>query len=122
MAYATQADYEKYGDGLIEEGALSKRLERASDEIDSLTFNRIVARGFDNLTDFQQKNIKKAVCRHADFNSKYGDFLDVPFAGFGAGSISMSFKTEQDMGGGGVVTSQIVTDLLLATGLSNRRL
>src|SRR5690606_26424801 len=92
MSYATEEDYKQYGEGLIPEDELERALSRASDQIDSLTYSRIVARGFENLTPFQQENIKKAVCRQADFMHQYGDMLSVPMTGFGAGSISWSFE------------------------------
>ncbi|MNO23035.1 hypothetical protein D3C76_128280 [compost metagenome] len=118
MAYATDADYALYGDGSIPAEQLDKALERASDQIDRLTYNRIVARGIDNLSPFQRTNVIKAVCQQADFIHKYGDYLTMPLSGFGAGSISMSFKTVE--GGGSVQTTDAVIFLLMPTGLSNR--
>lgn len=119
--YATVEDYKQYGKGLIPEDELEQALSRASDQIDSLTYNRIVARGFDNLTTFQQTNIKKSVCLQADFVHEYGDYLAVPMGGFSAGSISWNFQQDQE-GGGGVKTSDDVINLLLPTGLANRGL
>lgn len=120
MNYATEEDYDKYGDGLINVDDLEKSLLRASDQIDSLTYNRIVARGFNNLTPFQQTNIKKSVCQQADFMHQYGSYLDMPISSFSAGSISMGFKAVE--GGGGIKTSESVANLLSATGLTSRRL
>lgn len=120
-SYATDEDYEKYGGGLISEDDLDKTLSRASDQIDILTYNRIVHRGFENLTPFQQLNVKKAVCLQADFTNQYGDLASAPMSGFGAGSISWSFGESGFVeGAGGVRTSQDVMGLLLPTGLSNR--
>lgn len=119
--YATPQDYQEYGEGLIPEDELERALSRASDQIDSLTYNRIVARGFENLTEFQQENIKKAVCLQADFMHQYGDMLSAPMTGFGAGSISWSFgESGFVQGAGGVRTSQEVMGLILPTGLANR--
>ena len=120
MSYATPEDYQDYGDGIIPVDQLEKTLDRASDEIDSLTYNRIVAHKFERLTAFQQKNIIKAVCQHADFLYQYGDYLNMPIEGFSAGSISMSFRAVE--GGGGIKTSESVSNLLSATGLTSRRL
>lgn len=121
MAYATTTDYDLYGSGSIPDEKQEQALEQASDEIDILTYSRIIGLGFDNLTPFQQLRVKKAVCQHADFRYRYGDFLDVPFTGYGAGSISMSFGENKD-GGGGLKTSDAVLNLLKATGLTDRRL
>lgn len=121
MSYATPQDYEEFGSGQIPADELEKALARASDQIDSLTYNRIVARGYENLTEFQQTNIKKAVCLQADFMHQYGDLLAAPMTGFGAGSISWSFgESGFVQGAGGVRTSQEVMGLLLPTGLANR--
>lgn len=120
MTYATLEDYKKYGDGLIPEGNMEKALSRASDQIDSMTYNRIVAIGFDRLTLFQLTNVKKAVCQQSDFVYQYGDFLNMPLSGYSAGSISLSFKVVE--GAGGIQTSEPVANLLKSTGLTDRRL
>lgn len=120
MAYATAGEYEQYGKSLIPVTELDKALSSASDQIDSLTYNRIVARGFDQLAPYQQANIKKAVCQQADFVYQYGDYLTFPLSGYSAGSVSLSFKAIE--GAGGVQTTEAVTSLLKATGLSDRRL
>jgi hypothetical protein len=120
MAYATEQDYEQYGSGVIPADKLEQVLDRASDEVDILTFSRIIGRGFGSLTPFQQQRVIKAVCQHADFSYQYGDYLNMPLSGYGAGSISMSFKAEQ--GAGGIQTSSSVLNLLKATGLTDRRL
>ena len=57
IPYATSADYAQYGSGNIQPEELDQILYNASRQIDSLTFNRIVGKGFDNLTDFQQEII-----------------------------------------------------------------
>lgn len=120
MAYATKADYDRYGDGLIPPDQLEKVLDRASDQVDNLTYNRIVAWGFDKLTPFQQGRVKKAVCQQADFTYQYGEYLDMPLSGYSAGSISLSFKSVE--GAGGVQTTEAVANLLKATGLTDRRM
>ncbi|BBI32363.1 head-tail connector protein [Cohnella abietis] len=120
MAYATDTDYAEYGEGVIPADKLDSALSRASDQLDSLTYNRIVARGFDDLSPFQQLNVTKAVCQQADFWYKYGDFLNMPLAGYSAGSVSLSFKAIQ--GAGGIQTTENVVNLLKPTGLTNRGL
>lgn len=42
-------------------------LRLAQEKIDSITFNRIVAIGFNNLTKFQQEKIKDAICYQAEY-------------------------------------------------------
>ncbi|WP_217595511.1 hypothetical protein [Cohnella sp. GbtcB17] len=120
MAYATAADYELYGSGLIAPADLDKALERASDQVDTLTYSRITARGFTNLSAFQQLAIKKAVCQQADFVFQYGDYLDMPLSSYSAGSVSVTLNTTQ--GAGGIKSLPTVSNLLLSTGLTGRGL
>ncbi|MBT2287980.1 hypothetical protein J7E73_02315 [Paenibacillus albidus] len=120
MAYATAEDYARFGDGQIAPADLEMELERASDQIDALTYNRIVRRGLAGLTAFQRLNVIKATCQQADFVFQYGDYLTFPLSGYSAGSVSLSFKAVE--GAGGIQTTEAVTSLLAATGLTSRRL
>lgn len=120
MAYATSDEYAQYGSGQIPEADLAKALEQASDQVDSLTYNRIAAIGLTGLTAFQRTRVVKAVCQQADFYYQYGDYLTFPLSGYSAGSVSLSFKAVE--GAGGVKTTEAVTGLLRSTGLMDRRL
>ena len=51
----------------IPEKQIEEKLKEASQHIDTLTYNRIVGRKFENLTKFQQEIIEEVVCRLADF-------------------------------------------------------
>lgn len=46
---------------------IEKYLRLAQEKIDSITCNRIVAIGFNNLTKFQQEKIKDAICYQAEY-------------------------------------------------------
>ena len=46
---------------------IEKYLRLAQEKIDSITFNRIVTIGFNNLTKFQQEKIKDAICYQAEY-------------------------------------------------------
>ena len=46
---------------------IEKYLKLAQEKIDSITFNRIVAIGFNNLTKFQQEKIRDAICYQAEY-------------------------------------------------------
>lgn len=64
--YATVDYYlTEYG-GEIPAETVVKYLKLASEKIDTATFNRIVAIGFDKLTAFQQEKIQMACCLIAD--------------------------------------------------------
>lgn len=120
IMYADAAYYKSTFKGsIVPDDELGNRLEAASDKIDSLTYNRIIGIGFDNLTSFQQEKIKKAVCLHADFVEQYGAYIDMPLSGFSAGSISISFNAQKI---NGVTTTQEVINYLNQTGLTCRRL
>ena len=78
-------DYEYYKDtfqGTVLDESNKHKLERSSDQIDSLTFNRIRAKGFDNLTDFQKDKIRKAVCilPCLTFSMGVRELISVPYA------------------------------------------
>lgn len=51
---------------------IKKYLRLAQEKIDSITFNRIVAIGFNNLTKFQQEKIRDAICYQAEYIYKNG--------------------------------------------------
>lgn len=119
MPYADATYYKNtYQGTLIPDEELDRALERASDQIDCLTYNRIVAKGFDNLTEFQQAKVRAATCLQADFNAKYGDFTDLPLDSFSAGSISMSLGERIN----DVIASREALWQLRQTGLTSRRL
>lgn len=117
MCYVDEAFYKSFS-GLITEN-LSGKLEKATDQINALTYNRVVGIGFDNLTEFQKDKIKKAICLHADFMEQYGEYIDMPLGGYSAGSVSVNFNAQKI---NGVTTTQEVLNYLKQTGLTCRRL
>ena len=56
----------------IPDDEIEENLELAQEKIDSITFNRIVDYGFNNLTEFQQENIAKAICIQAEYIYEHG--------------------------------------------------
>ena len=108
--------------GNIPTEELNKRLRRACRDIDSLTYNRIVKTGFENLTEFQQELIKEAVQLHADFCFDNADLLDSPLAAYAINGVSMSFDKSKIVTVGDVTTSSEVYSLLMQTGLCYRGL
>lgn len=109
-----------YKGTIIPDEELEQRLNRASRDIDSLTYNRIVKSGFDKLTSFQQGVIRDCVCQHADFIQQYGPMIDSPISGYSAGSTSVSFKDLNVSGQNGVFTTQSTFQLLKQTNLTSR--
>lgn len=51
----------------IPDEEIEKYLKLAQEKIDSITYNRIIAVGFDNLTEFQKEKIKEAICYQAEY-------------------------------------------------------
>jgi hypothetical protein len=119
--YVTPEEYVSMGYGDIPTEQLQKTLIDASRNIDTLTFNRIVAVGFDNLTEFQQGVIKEVVCKHADFLYENADALSSVIDTYTINTVSMRFgtgfaiRTE-----GGVPIQNTVYSLLEQTGLCCR--
>lgn len=99
---------------------LKKRIRRACCDIDSFTFNRIVKKGFENLTEFQQELIKEAVQLHADFCYENSELLNSPLSSYSISGVSMSFDRSKIMTVGGITTSSAVYNLLMQTGLCYR--
>lgn len=105
-----------YKGTVIPDDQLQNKLELACDNIDSLTYNSISAKGFSNLTPFQQDKIQKAVCYQADFLYQYGDYLNLPVDSYTAGSISLNLGQNCN----GIKVPNTVLHYLRQTGLTNR--
>ena len=93
------ADYNYYktdysGTSLDENTAISM-LKKASHKVDSLTFNRIIGIGFDNLTEFQQGIIKEVTCLIADFD--YNTSLNNNLTSYSINGVSMSFDKSSNL-------------------------
>lgn len=121
MSYV-DIDYYKiiFQGAVIPDDEVNRQLRKSSDQIDSMTFNRIASKGFDSLSQFQQDKVRRAVCTQAEFIYQFGQYLDIPLEGFSAGSLSLNFKSVE--AAGGVKTSEEVMNLLRSTGLTSRRL
>lgn len=121
MAYVDFEYYKNIFKGSLDEEVVSRLLEEASDQVDRLTYGRIRRKGFENLTEYQQVLVKKAVCYQAEFLANYGDYLSSPLSGFSIGDVSLSFGKE-NQGAGGIIADKKTLDYLAQTGLSTRRL
>ena len=58
-----------------------KLLKKAMCLVDFLTHGRIVATGFENLTNFQQENVRRSICLMVDYFGSHGG--DVASYGLG---------------------------------------
>lgn len=94
MAYEPYADeryYSREAGGEIIEDDVDKYLRTASRHIDSLTYNRIVGRGFSNLTRFQQEIIREVCCELAEFEYENEDLIQNVLQSYSINGVSMSF-------------------------------
>ena len=90
--YVTPEYYrEIYSGSIIPEENLEKLLRQANRHIDSLTYNRIVGRGFLNLTDFQQDLIREVVCQQAEFEYENADEIDTILQSYSISGVSAQF-------------------------------
>ena len=88
------ADYEYYKNtynGTLEEADALKALNKASRHIDTLTYNRILEIGFNNLTEYQQGIIKECECLMADWETENADYINSMLSSYSLNGASMSF-------------------------------
>lgn len=89
--YVTPAEYTALGYNSIPTEDLSAKLIEASRNVDTLTFNRIVAKGFDELTAFQQELVQEVVCKQADFLYNNADAIASILDKYSINGVSMEF-------------------------------
>ena len=117
------ADYNyyknEYGGTSLDENTAISMLKKASHKVDSLTFNRIVGRGFDNLTEFQKNIIKDVTCSIADFDYNYNTSLNNSLTSYSINGVSMSFdKSSNLITVNGIKLGKDTYSLLSQTGLT----
>ena len=97
--YLSYEEYKKlYPDTTITENQFTALESRAENDINGLTFNRITAQGFDNLTEFQQNLVMQAVAMQITFISDNSELLDSPLSAYSISGVSMSFDKRNRMG------------------------
>ena len=125
MAYEpyVTADYylKEYGGSTVPESELAKALRQASRHIDSLTYNRIVGRGFSDLTDFQQEVLREVVCQQADFEYENADEISTVLSSYSINGVSAQFGSSWNIFmEKGIAMKRDVYSLLMQTGLCCR--
>lgn len=121
-SYASENYYEgRYEGTLIPEDDQKKALIQASRHIDALTFNRIVGRGFSNLTEYQQEIIKEVVCQQAEFETENADMIASVLSSYSINGVSMQFGSAWNVfTDKGVAMRRDTYALLCQTGLCCR--
>lgn len=121
--YAIATEYKDAGYNAIPDEELEQRLRQASRHIDSLTFNRIIGRGFDNLTSFQQEIIKECTCELANFEYENEDAIQSVLQNYSINGVSMSFGSSWNvMVQNGVAIRRDTYTSLMQTGLCSTSL
>ena len=108
----------------IPEDDIEKCLELAQEKIDSITYNRIVAIGFENLTEFQKEKISKAICYQAEYIFKNGynneDNRDISSYSVLDISVSVDNSNANKTKAQRLNVSEIAYDLVHKTGLDGK--
>ena len=122
VPYATPEYYtDTYGGTLILENDIARALQIASRHIDSLTYNRIVGRGFSSLTQFQQDIIQDVVCQQADFETENADEINSILSSYSINGVSAQFGSSWNVfTDKGVTMKRDLYALLCQTGLCCR--
>ena len=120
--YATPEYYtDTYGGTLILENDIERALQIASRHIDSLTYNRIVGRGFSSLTQFQRDIIQDVVCQQADFETENADEINSILSRYSINGVSAQFGSSWNVfTDKGVAMKRDLYALLCQTGLCCR--
>ena len=122
--YAGIEYYKNTYKGNLEDADAVKALEKASRHIDTLTYNRIVAIGFENLTEFQQGIIKECECLMADWETENTDYINSMLSSYSLNGASMSFTGQSASATvvSGVAVSREIYSHLQKCGLCTRSL
>lgn len=107
-----------YKGSTVPEERLERALQQASRHIDSLTYNRIVGRGFSNLTEYQQDVIREVICQQADFEWENADEINTILQSYSINGVSAQFGSSWNVfTDKGVAVKRDVYAMLTQTGL-----
>ena len=121
MIYADETFYKAEYLGTHTSEQLNRILKTASQHIDTLTFNRIVGMGFDNLTPFQQSVIREVCCQMADFMIENKDLIETTVSSYSINGVSMAFGDNWNVvTSQGIALSRSTFELLKQSGLTRR--
>lgn len=106
---------------MIPDDDMRRALLQASRHIDSLTYNRIVGRGFSNLTEFQQEIIREVTCQQAEFEYENADEISTILQSYSINGVSAQFGSSWNVfTDKGIAMKRDVYALLCQTGLCCR--
>lgn len=95
-----------------------KIINNANNAIDILTYSRINAIGFENLTAFQQRIVSECASEIAEFLIDNREILDTPLSAYSINGVSMQFKFNQTVHcSNGIVIPEMTYKKLMSTNL-----
>lgn len=120
--YASEAYYKnEFKGNVLPDKEREKYLKQASRHIDTLTFNRIVGKGFSCLTEFQRELIKEVCCEQAEFEYENKDLFDMVLQGYSINGVSMQMGSSWNVKiEKGIPMKRDVYEKLAQTGLCCR--
>lgn len=122
-SYATKEDFlMMFPHSSIPQNEIMIYLEAASSDVDSMTFNRITACGFDNLTAFQKEKVRSAVCRQANFRNENPELFESAVQSYSINGVSVTYDKSRIFNIGDTVTSPVIFSVIKQSGLCCRRL
>lgn len=110
--------------GTIPEDKVQEQMDLASRHIDSLTFNRIIAKGYDNLTEFQKEILSRVCKAQAEFEYENEALINSVLSSYSLNGVSMGFDAQgwNVCVNNGIVMHRATYELLKQTGLCCRSL
>lgn len=106
---------------VLNEENVDKYLKKSSHDIDVLTYNRIVKKGFNNLTEYQKEVIKEVCCEHASFLLENEDMLKTYLSSYAINGVNMSFGNSWNVYiETGIAIPKGLYERLCSTGLCSR--
>ncbi len=118
--YVDVSYYQNDFKGTVEDvTSVEKALKTAEIKVNELSFGRIEAKGFKNLTDFQKKCVREAVCYQAEYYIDNG--YDGTVQSYSVPDISVTVKTGDKETERNRV-SPLTVSLLTQSGLNSRRI
>lgn len=116
MVYATSQDYLNYYNVVPDD--FDRLAEKASRDIDTLTYCRINGIGWENLTDFQREAVTEACCDIVQFMDENRELLCTPLSSYSINGVSMQFKFNPTVFvQNGIIMRQSTYSRLVSTGL-----
>ena len=115
-AYITPAEYAAIT-GRPAEEATPALISKVSEQIDTLTFERIQCAGFETLYPLQKEIIRTVCARQIAFLTDYGDALNAPLSSYSIGNVSMSWDPSRIVQISGITMEADAYARLLRTGL-----